>query len=80
MHLTVPELDLLTRPQAAKRLGVSSTTLARWAQQHRGPRFSRSGEVRGRVWYSTADLAAWLESRKTTPRAGRGATSKPTGG
>lgn len=59
--------DLLTRKQAADYLGLSPVTLARWAIEGRGPRYSRSGEHRGRVWYSPADLEAWIETRKVSP-------------
>jgi len=59
--------ELLTRRQAAEYLGISPVTLARWAIAGRGPRYSRSGEQRGRVWYAAADLEAWIEARKIAP-------------
>jgi len=59
--------DLLTRKQAANYLGLSPVTLARWAIEGRGPRYSRSGECRGRVWYAASDLEAWIEARKIAP-------------
>ncbi|NQW47070.1 MAG: helix-turn-helix domain-containing protein [Planctomycetes bacterium] len=60
------ETQLLSRDQAARMLGLRPKTLARWATkgQGRGPRFSRTGPIRGRCLYSESDLRAWLESRK----------------
>lgn len=53
----------LRRRQAAEYLKVSESTLAHWAWLGTGPRFSRTGDKRGVVTYSVADLRAWLESR-----------------
>lgn len=64
--MTTPEADVLNRRAAAARLGVTTTTLARWAQQGRGPAYSLTGERRGRALYSAATIAAWLESRQRT--------------
>jgi excisionase family DNA binding protein len=66
--MTNPEAEVLSRRQAAARLGVSHTTLARWAQQGRGPAYSLTGERegKGRALYSAASIAAWLESRRRT--------------
>lgn len=64
--MTAPEADVLTRRQAAERLGVKPTTLARWAQQGRGPAYSLTGTRKGRALYSAATIAAWLESRQRT--------------
>jgi len=68
MHvmMTPPEADVLTRAQAAQRLGVTPETLARWAQQGRGPAYSLTGERKGRALYSAATIAAWLASRRRT--------------
>jgi excisionase family DNA binding protein len=68
MHVTItaPEAEVLTRAQAAARLGVTRTTLARWAQQGRGPAYSLSGEEKGRALYTAASIAEWLESRRRT--------------
>lgn len=60
--------ELLTRREAAAFLSISPGTLARWAVQGKGPRYSRSGETRGKVWYSLADLSAWLEAHKQGPQ------------
>jgi hypothetical protein len=56
--------DLLTRKQAAEYLGLSPVTLARWAIERKGPRYSRSGEHRGRCWYRIEDLDRWLRDRQ----------------
>lgn len=68
MHMlaTTPDADVLTRRQAAERLGVTTTTLARWAMQGRGPAYSLTGNRKGRSLYSAASIAAWLESRRRT--------------
>lgn len=58
---------LYTRDEAARRLHVAPNTLRRWAHLGRGPRFVRTGDVRGRTLYAEDDLAAWLEQRKQTP-------------
>jgi len=73
MHITMmPELETYSRVEAAARLGVSPITLKKWAIEGRGPRYSRTGAVKGRTIYSATDLAAWLAENKTTPRACRG--------
>jgi hypothetical protein len=59
---------LMTRDEAAMRLGVSVHTLAAWAAKHKGPNYSRSGSQRGKVWYRASDLDAWLESRSVKPQ------------
>jgi len=76
MHTTMlPELETYSRVEAAARLGVSPGTLKKWAIEGRGPRYSRTGAVKGKTIYSAADLAAWLAARKTTPRACRGGST-----
>ena len=68
MHVTMqsPESEVLTRRQAAERLGVTSVTLARWAMQGRGPRYSLTGRAggKGRALYSAASIAAWMQERR----------------
>lgn len=68
MHtvMIAPESDVLTRRQAAAKLGVTTTTLARWAQQGRGPAYSLSGEQKGRAYYTAAAITEWLASRRRT--------------
>lgn len=60
---------LLTRAQAAEFLGVSSSTLSRWAAERTGPPFLKlhHGEA-GAVRYPSDVLAAFLESRITSPK------------
>ena len=69
MHVTMPqpELELFTRPEAARRLGLSPATLKRYAVEGRGPRYTRTGDVRGRVMYRACDLIEWLEQRSVNP-------------
>lgn len=64
--MMAPEAEVLTRAQAAVRLGVTPTTLARWAQQGRGPAYSLTGGTKGRALYTAATIAEWLESRRRT--------------
>jgi hypothetical protein len=68
MHVTMttPEAEVLTRRQAAERLGVTTTTLARWAMQGRGPSYSLTGDRKGRALYSAASIAAWMQERRCT--------------
>ena len=47
-------------------MGVTPETLARWAQQGRGPAYSLTGVTKGRVLYSAASIAEWLEPRRKT--------------
>lgn len=66
MHVTNTLADTrpLSREQAAEYLNTTVNTLAGWAARRTGPRYSRSGVQRGKVWYRVADLDAWLESRR----------------
>ena len=66
--ITAPEAEVLSRRQAAARLGVTSTTLARWAMQGRGPAYTLTGERdgKGRALYTAASIAEWLEQRRQT--------------
>ena len=66
MHVTMttPEAEVLTRRQAAERLNVTTTTLARWAMQGRGPAYSLTGTRKGRALYSAAAIAAWMQERR----------------
>lgn len=59
--------ELLTRKAAAEYLNLRPRTLARYAQMSRGPRYLRTGDQKGRVFYRLADLDAWLESRAVEP-------------
>lgn len=52
-------LDL--EPSAAARmLGVSDTTLAKWRMRRFGPKFRRIGR---RVFYSSTDVMQWIENQ-----------------
>jgi hypothetical protein len=64
--MQTPEADVLSRRQAAARLGVKPATMARWAMQGRGPAYSLTGNRKGRALYSAATIAEWLESRRRT--------------
>lgn len=61
---------LLTRSQAAEYLGVSVSTLARWAMLRVGPNFVKIG---GRVRYPLAMLDEYIASC-TVEAFARGAT------
>jgi excisionase family DNA binding protein len=59
-----PPPELLTRPDAAKYIGVKPQTLAVWASTGRyGLPFYRVGTL---VRYDRADLDAWLARNKAT--------------
>lgn len=64
--MQAPEAEVLSRRQAAARLGVTTTTLARWAQQGRGPAYSLSGEQKGRAFYTSEAIVEWLVQRRRT--------------
>ena len=64
--MMTPEADVLTRREAAARLGVTTRTLDRWAMQGRGPAYSLTGGTKGRALYTSATIAEWLESRRRT--------------
>jgi len=68
MHVMMqsPETEVLSRRQAGERLGLTTTTLARWAQQGRGPAYSLTGRAggKGRAIYTAASIAAWVEQRR----------------
>jgi len=58
--------EVLSRDEAAAYLRVSPATLNNWAARGLGPRYSRSGAVRGRTLYRLADLRDWLHRRSVT--------------
>lgn len=55
--------DTITPREAADSLKRSVVTLERWRRLRIGPPFFR---VCGRVLYSAADIAAWIEEQKQT--------------
>jgi len=69
MNAPITSATLYTRKQTAALLGVTPRTLSVWARQGRGPAYSRSGAMRGRVWYTPADVMAWIETRKAGGKA-----------
>lgn len=52
----------LTRPQVAERYDVAVQTVAHWASQSIGPRYTRIG---GRCRYRLSDLEAWEAAQPT---------------
>ena len=53
--------NYLSRREAAQRLGVTTTALARWASSKRGPAYYRLGRD---AKYRTEDLDAFLSSKR----------------
>jgi hypothetical protein len=68
MHtvMMTPEADVLTRREAAARLGVTVRTMDRGARESRGPAYSLTGNTKARALYTSATIAEWLESRRRT--------------
>jgi excisionase family DNA binding protein len=60
-----PREHLPTRAEAAKYLGVSVPTLARWASTGNGPAYYVIG---GKARYRVPDLDAYLESCRRASR------------
>jgi len=52
----------LTRPEVAERLKVPEKTLAQWAYQGRGPKYSLLGR---HARYRLSDLVAWENEQST---------------
>ena len=61
---------LWTPPVTAEFLGCSEWTLAAWRCAGTGPKYLKLG---GRVRYSAADVAAWVESHTATSTAAHSA-------
>ncbi len=57
-------MTMFSRPEAAAYLGVSVSTMARWAHQKTGPSFKRAGR---KTRYLRADLDAFLDQTAFTP-------------
>lgn len=54
----------LSRKEAARFLNLKERTLANWASLGRGPRYCRSSDQRGKVWYPLEELERYLQERK----------------
>lgn len=61
------QLEVMDREEAERFLRLAPGTLSKWATQATGPRYSRSGDQRGKCLYQRRDLLAWLETRAVTP-------------
>lgn len=57
-------MDMFSRPQAAAYLGVSVSTMARWAHQRSGPAYKRAGR---KTRYLRTDLDSFLEKNAFSP-------------
>jgi len=68
--------DLLTRKQAAARLGLSVATLESWVFRGKGPAYLRTGERRGKVLYRAADLERWQREHTIRPSKSSSAASR----
>jgi predicted DNA-binding transcriptional regulator AlpA len=66
----VGDKQFLNTPQAAQRLGLSSATLEHWRMARKGPPFIRMGFRK--IFYRTADLEKWIESRVDVNERPRG--------
>jgi excisionase family DNA binding protein len=55
----------MTREALAAQIGVSATTLQRWANRRHGPPYVRIGR---KVLYRTAAVQEWLVSRERVGR------------
>lgn len=67
-HATQPLSPPLTRREAAAFLKVKETTLANWARLGKGPRFARSSDRRGKVWYRLEELERYLAQQSVELR------------
>ena len=59
-------MTMFSRPEAAEYLGVSVSTMARWAHQKTGPAFKRAGR---KTRYLETDLKSFLEQGAFRPEA-----------
>lgn len=54
-----------SRPEAAEYLGITTQTLADWAHQGRGPKFSKFGySKKSKVLYQKEDLDSFIQKWK----------------
>lgn len=59
------DLKGMTEREAAKILGKSSFTMAKWRQAGKGPKFARIG---GTIRYFREELEAYVTARTVTPQ------------
>ena len=60
--------DWLSREDLAEQLGVTPKTLAKWANQRKGPTFAKVGR---KVFYRKDSVQAWLRKNEAVqPVAG----------
>jgi predicted DNA-binding transcriptional regulator AlpA len=57
--------ELITEVKAAKLLGVKPRTLTNWRAEKVGPAFIKVGRS---VYYTNADITAWLTSQRRCPK------------
>lgn len=57
--------QFVNRADAAEYLGVSASTLARWAMLRAGPRYHKVG---GKACYKLVDLQAYVDSKCVEPK------------
>ncbi len=60
-------MNMFSRPEAAAYLGVSVSTMARWAHQKAGPAYKRAGR---KTRYLKSDLDAFLDQNAFFPQDG----------
>lgn len=63
--LVVHPNGCMDRKNAARYIGCTAGTLARWAVEGKGPKFIK----RGRIWYRKAELDLWLTEAEVTSTA-----------
>jgi len=62
------QIKLMTRAEVAELLGLTQTTLSRWATSGRGPDWFRVGRW---VRYRTEEVARWVDQQEANAREGR---------
>jgi excisionase family DNA binding protein len=65
---------LLTAEQAAARLAIAQSTLARWRREGAGPMYARVGRT---VRYRNSTVESWLLARTFDSRAAEAAARHP---
>lgn len=56
-------MKLLTKDEAAARIGISKRSLDRLIERQRGPRITRLGNLR-RTFFAVPDIDAWIEQEQ----------------